>query len=88
MKFWFGEGKPPAEFDELVAGDYSVCTIPITGDLSDSTFQQRLQAHAKAAQGLLQTGEGRAFACQATVRRTRYRRCHRYRRTNAARYGP
>jgi protocatechuate 3,4-dioxygenase beta subunit len=43
MKFWFGEGKPAPEFDELVAGDYSVCTIPITGDLNDSKFQQRLQ---------------------------------------------
>ena len=43
MKFWFGEGKPLPEFDELVAGDYSVCSIPITGDLSDPTFQQRMQ---------------------------------------------
>jgi protocatechuate 3,4-dioxygenase beta subunit len=45
MKFWFGEGKPPPEFEELVAGTYSVCTIPITGSLADTTFQQRLQEH-------------------------------------------
>lgn len=45
MKFWFGEGKPQPEFDELVPGDYSVCTIPITGDLSDQTFQARIQEH-------------------------------------------
>jgi hypothetical protein len=45
MKFWFGEGKPQPEFEELVAGDYSVCTIPINGDLSDQTFQARLQEH-------------------------------------------
>jgi protocatechuate 3,4-dioxygenase beta subunit len=43
MKFWLGEGKPLPEFDELVPGGYSVCTIPITGDLNDTTFQQRLQ---------------------------------------------
>ena len=45
MKFWLGEGKPLPEFDELVAAGYSVCTIPITGDLNDSTFAQRLQEH-------------------------------------------
>ena len=48
MKFWFGAGKPDPEFDELVAGNYSVCTIPITGDLSDPKFQQRLQEHMEA----------------------------------------
>lgn len=45
MKFWFGADKPAPEFDELVAGTYSVCTIPITGQLSDTKFQQRLQEH-------------------------------------------
>lgn len=48
MKFWFGADKPAPEFDELVAGDYSVCTIPITGDLSDTQFAQRLQEHMEA----------------------------------------
>ncbi len=43
MKFWKGPTKPLPTFDELVPGDYSVCTIPITGDLNDVTFQQRLQ---------------------------------------------
>jgi protocatechuate 3,4-dioxygenase beta subunit len=43
MKFWFGDGKPQPEFDELVAGDYTSCAIPITGDLNDATFAQRLQ---------------------------------------------
>lgn len=45
MKFWLGEGKPQPEFTEMVPGDYSVCTIPITGELNDPTFQQRLQEH-------------------------------------------
>jgi hypothetical protein len=45
MKFWWGEGKPMPEFDELVPGDFSVCTVPITGSLSDSTVQQRIQEH-------------------------------------------
>jgi hypothetical protein len=50
MKFWFGEGKPQPEFDKLVPGDYSVCTVPITGDLSDQTFQARLQEHMQELQ--------------------------------------
>jgi uncharacterized GH25 family protein len=45
MKFWLGEGKPLPEFDQLVPGDYSICAIPILGDLNDSKFQQRLQEH-------------------------------------------
>lgn len=43
MKFWLGKAMPMPEFDELVAGDYSVCSIPITGKLEDPTFQGRLQ---------------------------------------------
>jgi protocatechuate 3,4-dioxygenase beta subunit len=43
MKFWLGADKPLPEFDELVPGDYSVCSIPVTGDLNDPTFQTRLQ---------------------------------------------
>ncbi len=42
MKFWFGEGKPLPEFDELVPGAYSVCSIPITGDMSDPKLMQRI----------------------------------------------
>jgi len=45
MKFWFGEGKPMPEFDELVPGDYSACSVPVTGSLSDPTVQQRIQEH-------------------------------------------
>jgi uncharacterized GH25 family protein len=48
MKFWFGDGKPLPEFEELVPGSYSVCTIPISGDLNDPTFQQRIQEHSQA----------------------------------------
>lgn len=46
MKFWFGAGKPMPEFEQIVPADYSVCGIPITGNLMDPTFQQRLQEHA------------------------------------------
>jgi len=48
MKFWLGEGKPIPEFEELVPGDYSVCTIPITGNIADADFQQRLQTNMQA----------------------------------------
>jgi Carboxypeptidase regulatory-like domain len=43
MKIWFGEGKPLPDFAEILPGDYSICTIPITGNLMDPTFAQRLQ---------------------------------------------
>jgi hypothetical protein len=48
VKLWFGEGKPFPEYDELVAGNYSVCSIPITGDLNDTQLQQRLREHMEA----------------------------------------
>lgn len=43
MKFWLGKGMTMPEFDELVAGAYSACVIPITGSLSDPKLQQRIQ---------------------------------------------
>ena len=43
MKFWFGAGKPMPEFAQLVPAVFSVCGVPIAGNLSDSKFQQRLQ---------------------------------------------
>ncbi|MBC7973550.1 MAG: carboxypeptidase regulatory-like domain-containing protein, partial [Myxococcales bacterium] len=42
---WFGAGKPAPTFAELVAGEYSICALPITGSLNDPQFQQRLQEH-------------------------------------------
>lgn len=47
MKFWFGEGKPPAAFDELVPGDYSVCSVPITGNMNDPQFMMRVNEAAQ-----------------------------------------
>ena len=47
MKFWLGKNLPFPDFTELVAGTYSACTIPITGDLSDPKFQGRLQASSE-----------------------------------------
>jgi len=44
-KFWFGADKPPVEFTEIVAGDYSICALPITGDMADQQFQRRLQSN-------------------------------------------
>jgi uncharacterized GH25 family protein len=46
MKFWFGEGKPAPEFAELVPGEYSVCSIPITGSMTDPKFMQRINENA------------------------------------------
>jgi uncharacterized GH25 family protein len=42
-KFWLGADKPAPDFPELVAGAYSLCALPITGDLNDTQFSQRLQ---------------------------------------------
>ena len=41
MKFWTGSG--PVKFDEILPGKVSVCSIPITGNLQDQQFMQRLQ---------------------------------------------
>jgi uncharacterized GH25 family protein len=46
MTFWWGSD--PAKFEKIVAGKKSVCVIPITGNLSDGTFQQRLQENLEA----------------------------------------
>ncbi len=48
MKIWFGGALPMPEFDELLAGNYSICTVPITGNLADPAFQQQLQANVQA----------------------------------------
>jgi protocatechuate 3,4-dioxygenase beta subunit len=42
MKFWLGASKAPVEFDELTAGTYTLCAVPITGNMSDPTFMSRL----------------------------------------------
>jgi protocatechuate 3,4-dioxygenase beta subunit len=47
-KFWLGAGKPIPEFTELVAGDYSICGLPITGDMTDQQFQHRLQENMQS----------------------------------------
>jgi uncharacterized GH25 family protein len=45
MKVWQGDGSPMPEFEQIVPGSYSVCGIPITGNLMDPAVQQRLQEH-------------------------------------------
>jgi protocatechuate 3,4-dioxygenase beta subunit len=45
MKIWLGGTFDPPEFDELMAGEYSVCTIPITGNIADPALQQQLQSN-------------------------------------------
>ncbi len=42
-KMTFAMGSAPATFEKMQPGNYSVCVIPINGDMSDPTFQQRLQ---------------------------------------------
>jgi Carboxypeptidase regulatory-like domain len=44
MQIWLGTPTFPT-FDELVAGTYSVCAIPITGSLLDSQLMDRVQEH-------------------------------------------
>jgi hypothetical protein len=46
VKFWMGGD--PVKFEKVAAGKKSVCVIPITGNLADPTFQQRLQEHVEA----------------------------------------
>ncbi|HEY4058440.1 MAG TPA: carboxypeptidase-like regulatory domain-containing protein [Kofleriaceae bacterium] len=55
MKFWLGKGMNMPEFDELVAGTYSACVIPITGSLSDPKMQQRIQENVSTLAVYCQT---------------------------------
>ncbi|MCW5805648.1 MAG: carboxypeptidase regulatory-like domain-containing protein [Deltaproteobacteria bacterium] len=49
MKFWFGGDSAMPEYEELVAGDYALCTIPVTGGkFEDSAFQQKLQENVQS----------------------------------------
>jgi protocatechuate 3,4-dioxygenase beta subunit len=43
MGFAMGTGK--ANFDKITPADYSVCIIPINGDMNDPSFAQKLQRH-------------------------------------------
>lgn len=43
MTFWFGGSSPSAKFEQLVAGSYTVCALPVNGPMMDPAFQQRLQ---------------------------------------------
>ena len=42
-KMAFAMGAAPAAFVDVTPGPYSVCMIPITGDMSDPQFMKRLQ---------------------------------------------
>jgi protocatechuate 3,4-dioxygenase beta subunit len=42
---WLGPGQPFPAFQEVLPGDKSICTIPITGNFADPTFQQRMGEH-------------------------------------------
>lgn len=44
-KIWLGANTPFPAFEEVLPGDKSICTIPITGNLADPTFQQRMGEH-------------------------------------------
>jgi protocatechuate 3,4-dioxygenase beta subunit len=47
MKFWLGKTAPFPTFEELQAGNYSICAVPITGDMSDNTFMMRIQENVE-----------------------------------------
>jgi hypothetical protein len=38
-------GTSKAEFQSVSPGQYSVCVIPISGDMNNPSFQMRLQQH-------------------------------------------
>jgi protocatechuate 3,4-dioxygenase beta subunit len=43
----FAFAAAPARFPQLVPATYTVCILPITGDLNDPSFGRRLQEHAE-----------------------------------------
>jgi hypothetical protein len=44
-KMGFAFGTASANFDKIAPADYSVCIIPINGDMNDPAFAQKLQRH-------------------------------------------
>ncbi len=67
MKFWLGGSMPMPKFDELVAGTYSVCTVPITGSMSDPTFMQRIQENMQTIRVYCKTAKVAASPTEQTV---------------------
>jgi hypothetical protein len=66
VEFWMGG--PPKTFKEVAAGVKSICVIPITGDLSDTTFQQRLQENMESLKAYCSRHEMKASpAAQSTT---------------------
>lgn len=45
-KMAFAMGTGDAKFSKITAASYSICTLPIEGDMADVKFKQRLQAYA------------------------------------------
>jgi hypothetical protein len=45
MQFWTGTG--PVKFPDMLPGRVSICSLPITGDLRDQQFLQRLDKHSE-----------------------------------------
>ena len=41
-------GSPPAKFEKKLAGPYTLCTLPINGNMGDMQFQQRLRDHMES----------------------------------------
>jgi uncharacterized GH25 family protein len=41
-------GSPPAKFEKKLAGAYTLCTLPINGNMGDMQFQQRLRDHMES----------------------------------------
>ena len=47
MQFAHPGADKPATFRNVPEGTFTACLLPITGDLSDPAFAQRLQRHAQ-----------------------------------------
>lgn len=47
-KLWNPEISGLTVFEDIVAGDYSVCVIPLTGSLRDPTLMQRIERDSEA----------------------------------------
>lgn len=47
MAFWFGGGSPMPRFRDLRPGNYSVCALPITGDMRGSKLLDRVMRNAE-----------------------------------------
>jgi hypothetical protein len=69
VQIWFGGPEFPT-YDKQVPGAYTLCVLPINGNLSDPQFEQRLQDHMEALLVYCQPAQIKASPDKQTITAT------------------